>query len=205
MWSFQSVEGQLPSPTGTGGVRRRRRPRIRSAHLACAAVAVLACLTMGQGSASAGVQTPSIILDEGTLVGHTWQSGVRESRRRPCSWIRVRDGSLEVPIEWCGTPGGFPHFAAGLRNRDGHRRGTIELIVAPLAVTEVKLDLVGTRDRRVKLRRSPSGTSSVGVKRNFRFSARTTYVGRYCLRRATFYDANGVITRDRPGSRCGTY
>lgn len=146
--------------------------------------------------AQRGLQTPSLILDSGTIRGQDWQTGARKDKGRPCFWARLIVRHVEDPLEWCGPPRGYPHFAI-LHGR-GKKRVSVELIIAPLAARRVHLDLGGRPDRTVRLRRVGRLAKRVGLKRNFRSSSQT-YRGRFCLVEATYFDGDGDVIREQGG------
>ncbi len=145
------------------------------------------------GGAPPVFQTPSVIFDEGTTNSQRWQTGARRSGRHPCFWIRVRNGEVEVPQEWCGGPKSYPHFIA-FAGRPGHRVG-VELVIAPLIARTVVLAQAGGRSREVRLQRVGRAALAAGLKRNFRHSTQI-YTKKVCIRSATYFDEKGELIHE---------
>ena len=171
----------------------------------CLGIGTAVLLQSGPAPAASEFQTPSVIFDEGTKRGIPWETGARKSRGlgrgRPCFWIRVRaKGDIEVPAEWCGSPRGYPHFAA--TTPKGGSRFTVELVVAPLEVTDVRLIYRKAPARNVSLSSPPRNAESVGLKSNFRFTTRV-FDGKPRFRKAIYYDADGNVVNEFPPSDHG--
>jgi hypothetical protein len=162
--------------------------------------AAILTLILGVGAPAVKAnEAPSVILGEGTLAGHEWQTGASARRDgRSCFWIRFRLGAVEVPSQMCAGPRSYPHFAV-LADR-GTDQVAVELLIAPVRAARVHINLVGQPDRDVRLVRvNRSDARAVGLKPNFRY-ATETYTGGFCIRRAIYYDKSGSVVHRGPRS-----
>lgn len=176
------------------------RPFVRATLIVAAVLGICAARP---ASAGAPLQTPSVVFDEGRLLGIKWQTGARKSRDlgrgRPCFWIRVRlEGDVELPHDTCQSPRGFPMSAVGAP-ASGGRKVWVQLLVGPREARAVRLHYRGAPDPVLELLPAPAHATLVGLKRNFRYATRAIK-GAHSFDGATFYDEDGEVLYETPGA-----